>query len=430
MNHENLLGVPHLLSTNVLWWDSQALRCEQVEGYRFDECLDQFRRDQDNKTPTSNLSINIVIIKDEPIPSSERGTRPAGLSITRDHFNGLVTTFHLSPSFRKWKSRETGYHDYIKDNPGNHDESLIFAVQSPRLRDTVTFFTMRISPTTNSVMCIITVPTGEHMNWLRRELTGYHSTFMTCPINLFNLLCRRLDHENGLATSSVLSMFEQQEIEMDNSCRSIQANNDNKMYKKHRNVIIDLNKLNVALMTLGCTIDFELSALNFAKGIMDRYKKLYETSISPNNLPRISNEQDQIFNDEIESLETAARLRQDMRTYAQKRAEHMVSLLSAHNLQRDMITNQRISANTRNITILGSLFIPPTFVATGTLEVVQPLGWIFGVTIGGLILVTLILLLAYMWPKVLSRDREGSCPRSDFNEGATTRSKTTTPPGS
>ncbi|KAK5634336.1 hypothetical protein RRF57_010050 [Xylaria bambusicola] len=428
-------------TTNLLWWDSDEGRATQVkEDQELHQCLTHFI-----SIKHSLISIHYCsIITDEAVPLSKKETKSAGFYITKQQFDKLITAFHLSPSFKKWKSSNAGYHDYIKDNPGIHDESLIFAAQSPRLRDSALFFTMRIWPRTNSIMCIITVPTVDRISWLWGELTDHHPRIMTCPVYLFNILCKRLDCENEAISSTVLNTFEKQEREMQNFCRKIQTTNENKMYKEHRNAIIQLNTLNMDLMTLGCTTDFELSALTFAKSLMTRYTKLYESSNSPNSLPRMSDDELQDFNDEIESLQTSAQLRQTMRTHAQDRAERMVSLLSAHNLQRDMINTQTISEHSRNtswqarnLMILGSLFIPPTFVATlfssniftvnpqtGKVTVVQPLGWLLGVSAGGLIaLVILGMLIVCIWPKKILEDLKSRCPLNGPGRDATIPAK-------
>lgn len=151
---------------------------------------------------------------------------------------------------------------------------------------------------------------------------------MTCPVYLFNLLCKRLDYENEEIASKVLSTFELQETEMEKYCGNVEAINKKNMYEEHKNAIIQLNKLNMDLMDLGCTTDFEFSALGFAESIMDRYKELYQAPNPPNNLPRISNEESRVFQDEIKSLQTATKLRQATRRHAQDRAEHMVCLVS------------------------------------------------------------------------------------------------------
>lgn len=313
---------------------------------------------------------------------------------------------------------------------------------------------MRIEPLTNSTTCIITVPRHHDREWLIEKLSRQHCRITTCPVYLFSLLCESLDHDNEKTTSAVLSTFEKQEKDMEKSCREVQVSvaadrdgrhpGENRMYEEHRNAIIQLNRLNMNLMTLGCTTDFELSALSFAKSVMARYIKLCSASNRPNNLPRVSDDERQDFNDEIESLQTATRLRQTTRTYAQDRAEHMVSLLSAHNTQRDVVNSQAISENSRktssqarNLTMLGSLFIPPTFVATlfgadiftvnpktGNVEVKPALGWILGASAGGLtLLVLLVILFVCNRPKPRSRHSESCCPLSGFSKDATTLEK-------
>ncbi|KAI0428511.1 hypothetical protein F5Y09DRAFT_357698 [Xylaria sp. FL1042] len=244
---------------------------------------------------------------------------------------------------------------------------------------------MRISPLTNSAMCIITVPNEGERDWLRSKIADHHHRIMTCPVYLFNILCERLDYNNETITSEVFSAFEEQDREMEKFCgKAAQAfdaaerdggqPNEKKMYKEHGKAIFKLNVINNKLMTLGYTADFELSALKFANSVMGRYNKLYAASNSSNDLPRMSDEQLQVFNDEIESLQTSTQLRQTMRASAQKRAEHMVSLLNASNSHRDTVYNLEISENSRktslqarNLTILGSVFIPPTFVAVSLL---------------------------------------------------------------
>ncbi|KAI0533215.1 hypothetical protein GGR58DRAFT_521893 [Xylaria digitata] len=389
MNHEYSLRLLHRGSTDVLWWDSTTAVCEKVQGARFDERLNHFTRSQSRKTPNSNFSIDVVILIEEPAPPSERGTRRVRLSITRGHFNDLITTFHLS-SFARRKLLNTGYHDYIKDNPSIHDGSpLIFAAQSPRLRNEDHFFTMMISPHTNSTMCIITVPREGDREWLRTKISDHHHRIITCPVYLFNILCERLDYNNEIITSQVFSAFEEQEREMERFCGEARAfdaagrdgrrPNENKMYEEHGKAIFKLNVVNNKLMTLGCTTDFELSVLGFAKSVMARYTKLCAASNQPNNLPRMSDDELQVFNNEIESLQTATLLRQTMRVSAQQRAEHMVSLLRASNSQRDTVYNLEISENSRktssqarNLTILGSVFIPPTFVAKNGENLIGP----------------------------------------------------------
>lgn len=197
-------------------------------------------------------------------------------------------------------------------------------------------------------MCIITVPKESDREWLRKGLSDRHDSIMTCPIYLFHLLCDRLDCDNENIASIVLSTFEKQDKDMLKSCREVRAlvaaerggrhhHNEDKMYKAHKTAIIQLNTLNIELMTLGCTTGFELSALGFAKSVMARYSKLCAASNPPNNLPRMSDDALQVFDDEIESLQSSTRLRQGTRTYNQDRAQHMVSLLSAHNSQRDVV---------------------------------------------------------------------------------------------
>lgn len=188
-------------------------------------------------------------------------------------------------------------------------------------------------------MCIITVPKESDREWLRKGLSDRHDSIMTCPIYLFHLLCDRLDCDNENIASIVLSTFEKQDKDMLKSCREVRAlvaaerggrhhHNEDKMYKAHKTAIIQLNTLNIELMTLGCTTGFELSALGFAKSVMARYSKLCAASNPPNNLPRMSDDALQVFDDEIESLQSSTRLRQGTRTYNQDRAQHMVSLVS------------------------------------------------------------------------------------------------------
>ncbi|KAI1115127.1 hypothetical protein F5Y14DRAFT_450488 [Nemania sp. NC0429] len=252
---------------------------------------------------------------------------------------------------------------------------------------------MRIEPLTNSTTCIIIVPEQGDITWLSTELGRQHRRITTCPVYLFNILCKILDNDNERTASTIFSTFKRQDSDMERFCRNIQAPDaggtdgrqpgESQMYKDHKNAIIQLNHLNIHLMTLGCATDFESSALSFAKSVMARYIKLCAVPNRPNSLPRVSDEERQVFDDEIESLQTAARQRQAMRTYAKDRAEHMVSLLSAHNSQRDVVYSQTISGNSRktssqarNLTILASLFLPAGFVfvslLTGLVVIAQP----------------------------------------------------------
>ncbi|KAI0459028.1 hypothetical protein F5B21DRAFT_456940 [Xylaria acuta] len=449
MSHGYSTRLLHRGSTDVLWWDSTTSVSEKVQGARFDERLNYFRRHQSNKTPNSNFSIDVVILTEEPVPSSERGTKHVGLSITGGHFNDLITTFHLSPSFARRELLNTGYHDYIKDNPSIHDESpLIFAARSPRLRNEDLFFTMRISPLTNSTMCIITVPREGDREWLRTKMSDHHHRIMACPVYLFNMLCERLDCNSEIITSEVLSAFEEQEREMEMFCGEAQAldaaerdgrqPNENKMYEEHGKAIFKLNVVNNKLMTLGCTTDFELSALGFAKSVMARYTKLCAASDPPNNLPRVSDEELQVFDNEIESFQTATRLRQTMRVSVQQRAEQMVSLLRASNSQRDTLYSLKISENSRktssqarNLMILGSVFIPPTFIATvfGTnvlpvnpqtrnLEVANK-WWIPVAFAVGLTMLVLVMIVCTCAKEMRGR-LKSRCPLSGASKDATT----------
>ncbi|KAI1421394.1 hypothetical protein F5Y12DRAFT_790031 [Xylaria sp. FL1777] len=414
--------------TDVLWWDSTTSVGERVQGGRFDERLNHFRRYQRGKTANSGSSIDVVILTEVPAPLSERGTKQVGLSIASGHFNDLITTFRLSSAFARRKLPNTGYHHYIKDNPGIHDESpLVFAAQSPRVDNQDHFFTMRISPRTNSTMCIITVPKEDDREWLRAKISARHQRIMTCPVYLFNILYEKLDYSNEIITSEVFSVFEELDIEMQKFCgRALSFNaperdgkhpNENKMYEEHIKAIVELNKVSIKLMTLGCATDFELSALDFAKSIMTRYTKLCAASNPRNNLPRMSGEELQVFDNEIESLQTVTRLRQTMCASAQQRAGHMVSLLRTSNSQLDTKYNLAISENSRktssqakNLTILGSLFIPSTFVATlfsacvfsvkeetGKIEIANE-WWILAASAGGLTTLVLVVMLC-IWLK-------------------------------
>ncbi|KAJ8133089.1 hypothetical protein O1611_g534 [Lasiodiplodia mahajangana] len=450
MNHGYSLQLRHRVPTDVLWWDSTSSVGEEVRGPRFDERLNLFRRSQEGKTSRSPFSIDIVILIEEPAPPSARGAKEVGLSITRAHYNDLITTFHLSPSFARRKRLNTGYHYYIKDNPSVHDESpLIFAAQSPRLRNEDIFLTMRVCPLTNSTMCIITVPTEGDREWLRTKISDHHHEIMIFPAYLFNILCERLDYRNEIITSEVLSVFEEQENEMERFCGEARAfnsvkrggrhPNENKIYEEHGKAIVKLNDVNNKLMTLGCTTDFELSALGFAQSIMDRYIKLCAASNPSNHLPRISDEQRQVFDNEIEALQTATRLRQTMRTSVQQRAEHMVSLLRASNSQRDAVYHLEISENSRktssqarNLTLLGSLFIPPTFVATVFGANVFPVDpetkslevsnewWILVASTVGLTMLVFLVVLVCIRSKKTPESLKSRCPLSGSGRDATT----------
>ncbi|KAI0970099.1 hypothetical protein F4678DRAFT_462899 [Xylaria arbuscula] len=387
--------------TDVLWWDNTVPVGEKVQGNRFKTRINQFKRDQRNKTHNSNFSIDVVILTDEPAPLSEKGPKTVGLSIDKGHFKDLITSFRLSPSFARRELLSTGYHDYIKDDPSNHDEStLIFAARSPRLRNEYYFFTMIIWPPTNSTMCIITVPREPDREWLNDKMSGHRHSIMNCPVYLFNMLCEKLDNNNEELTFDVFSALEQQETVMEIYCAKTKESDaaeidgrhpdenkidgrqpdenkidgrhpdENKIYNAHVKTIIQINFVSIKLMTLCCTTDFELSALGFAKSVMTRYNKLCAASNPANNLPKMSAEKLQDFDNEIESLQTVTRRRQTIRASAQQRAEQMVALLRASNAQRDTVYNQKMSENSRqtsslarNLTVLGSAFIPPSLVA-------------------------------------------------------------------
>ncbi|KAF2972052.1 hypothetical protein GQX73_g1540 [Xylaria multiplex] len=152
------------------------------------------------------------------------------------------------------------------------------------------------------------------------------------------MLCERLDYSNETITSDIFKEFEELEVEMNKFCVEAQKfdspekyckpPNEDEMYKEHMKAMFRFNVVNKGLMILECTIDFELSALGFAKSVMGRYTKLCAASNPPNNLPRMSDENLQVFDNKVESLQTAARLRQTMRASVQQRAEFMVSLVS------------------------------------------------------------------------------------------------------
>ncbi|KAI1121858.1 hypothetical protein F5Y10DRAFT_271688 [Nemania abortiva] len=196
---------------------------------------------------------------------------------------------------------------------------------------------MRISPLTNSTTCIITAPEGVNRDWLLRKLREEPDKIRTCPIYLFNTLCEKLDSNNEAIASEVFNTFEAQERKMDRFCgkarqppaaeREAGCPNENAIYREHGTEIINLNFLNNNLMTLACTTEFELSALGFARTVMSRYRTLYMAPNPPNNLPRILDEELQVFENEIGALEAATRLRQSMRASAQQRAEHIFTSL-------------------------------------------------------------------------------------------------------
>lgn len=157
-------------------------------------------------------------------------------------------------------------------------------------------------------------------------MSHHQHKIMTCPVYLFNIIVERLDYNNEILSSEVFTEFEAQERQMDIFCRVARAlDAKTKMYDKHRESIFKLNVVNRELMTLGCNNDFELSALGFAKSVMARYTKLCTAS---NQLPRMSDEELQTFDNEIASLQATTQLRQANRASAQQRAEHMVSLVS------------------------------------------------------------------------------------------------------
>ncbi|KAI0444556.1 hypothetical protein F4803DRAFT_572818 [Xylaria telfairii] len=476
MNH----GYSYSRSTDALWLSGTTFVGEILKDERFNGRLNQFKSDQDKKTPTPNFSIDVVILKrsvsldttsavpsttsavrslsgstetmtEEPVQPSGRGTRHVSLSIKDNHFGGLVAAFGLSPSFERRRLPTAGYHDYVKDNSSIHDESqLIFAVRTPRLHNKDHFFAMKIEPHTGSTMCIIIVPNEDDRKWLWTKISDHHRRIMTCPVYLFYILCERLEYSNENLTSQVFDVFEEQEREMENSCGEAKPfdngetngrhPNESKIYNKHGSAIIELNKVNNKLMTLCCTTDFELSVLGFAKSVISRYNTLC-TASPANNLPRMSDEELQDFNDKIESLETTTRLRQTMRASAQQRASHMVSLLRASNSQRDTIYNQQIAENgrktssqARNLTILGSLFLPPSFVATvfsasvfglnsqtGHLDVANEWRILVAFSVGLTLLV--IFIMAYIWLKEKPGQLKSCCPFSGSSKDATNSGK-------
>ncbi|KAI0874933.1 hypothetical protein GGS24DRAFT_516130 [Hypoxylon argillaceum] len=438
MNHDYSSQLRFRESTDVLWWDSTASAGEKVQGPRFDERLDRFKRDQRGKTPGSNSSIDVVILTEEPALPSERRTTDVGFSITRRHFNDLITTFGLPSSFKRWNLHNTGYHHYIKDNPSIHDESpLVFAARSTRLHNECHFLTMSISPRTNSTMCIITVPRERDREWLRTRMSHHQHKIMTCPVYLFNIIVERLDYNNEILSSEVFTEFEAQERQMDIFCRVARAlDAKTKMYDKHRESIFKLNVVNRELMTLGCNNDFELSALGFAKSVMARYTKLCTAS---NQLPRMSDEELQTFDNEIASLQATTQLRQANRASAQQRAEHMVSLLRTANSQCDlkysleMAENSRkTSSQARSLTILASIFIPPSFIATvfgANIFLVNPRTrnlevangwWIPAAFAGGLTVVVLVMVVC-IWFKKMPGYLKSRCPHSGSSKDAPTK---------
>ncbi|KAI1288894.1 hypothetical protein F5Y03DRAFT_378894 [Xylaria venustula] len=259
--------------------------------------------------------------------------------------------------------------------------------------------------------------------------------------------CEKLDYNNESLTSEVFGTFEEQETAMDMFCAKAKQfdaaeidgkqPNENKIYREHAKTIIGLNFVNIKLMTLCSTADFELSALDFAKSVMARYNKLCAASNPANNLPRMSAEKLQAFDNEIESLQTATRWRQTIRASAQQRAEQMVALLRASNAQRDTVYNQKISENSRiasslakNLTMLGSLFIPASFIAalfgtnifdvnaqTGHLDI-HDSWWILAASAGGLT-VLVIAIMVWMWVKQMPGNLKSRCPLSSSGRDTT-----------
>ncbi|KAI0145195.1 hypothetical protein GGR57DRAFT_481064 [Xylariaceae sp. FL1272] len=459
---------PHPRSTCAKWWCSgNPCRIEELSDAKFDARLGQFSPGQ--QTSRTGLSINVVILTRKPTQGYENGMNPFV-----NYYKRLVKIFDFPSSLTRETQPNIGYHRFIKTKPKTEGASeLVFAVQSPSLRDEDHSLAMKISltGTAMSTICIVSVPSKEDGQWLVERIKELNESenLTTRPFYLLNVLCEKLGFDNEKIISDVFRVFQEHDRKMENICakRSIntatgctrprkrrittdgQATTDDQQLptderivnetEEHLKAIIELNKTNIKLLTLSYTIDFQLSALEFTRRAVARYDALHEAFNPHRSSLRMSEVGAQNFFDATECLTSRTRLAQAMRASALQRAEHWVSLLRASNSQRDMELSKetskfsrRISLQARNITILGSLFIPPSFVATifgtnvltfnrRTGNIAFPKqGWILAASAGGLTVIVVLIMAFCVWPEMAHTPRERRCPLSTVRKNKET----------
>ncbi|KAI1328997.1 hypothetical protein F5Y16DRAFT_418854 [Xylariaceae sp. FL0255] len=443
-------------STTVRWWSSHnPTHAEDLSDSRFDTRLRQCSEQQQNNN--SDFSLDVVILTRKLGQRSEHRTSQAV-----NHSERLYQTFDFPASMTRKTSPTTGYHRFIKSTSETEAMSeLVFTVQSPRLSDEDHFLIMKISRLTKWARCIISVPSERDRDWLTDKIKQYKSTGLArSPVYLLSILCEKLDFDNEEITSEVLCVFHKHDMQMEEICGKVKladtvqrssrprneetksgehkSHDENKRLSSreaHMTLIQELNKINIKLRELSCTVEFEKSALKFVRRVMDHYNALRDPSDSPGHPPRMSDRAKQDFSDEIEFLEEATHLRQSACASFLQRSEHWVALLHASNSQRDVDFNKEISENAqrlniqvRNLTILGSLFIPPSFVAslfgtsvfmfnpgTGNIQVANQ-WWTLAASAGGLTVFVVLALALCFWAKETPELRKRHCPLSGFNK--------------
>ncbi|KAI0381101.1 hypothetical protein F5Y04DRAFT_255750 [Hypomontagnella monticulosa] len=310
------------------------------------------------------------------------------MNISKDLFRSLLKRFEIPATSLEHLFCDDGQNYTTPLHSRDRSEEIAWCINmhSPLLEtkrgpiSTPFSLLLRVSVKTDTAACIIitrdnpaadhTAQSADHIaqsadhiaqsaDHIAQSILNQRHWIRTCPLHLLNILCAELGRSSKAYLDERYRVSKAPEKDMDIFCKKA-----GDLFDDGGMAIFDsvhaLNMIRRSLVKLKYALEFEISALQFARDTMAKYQNIPDWD----DRSQPSRESLGVFHQMNQDLSRAAELRQKHREVLNEQIESDVQLLRCASTQQQAKLGLKDSKVVRNIAWVTLTFLPISVVAT------------------------------------------------------------------